>query len=120
MSRNSPQTAVSKDNVAQLKVKWSFNTGATVEDSLLIVGSTDYVIKNNFQVLAFDMDTELNKWKYDPKVESPWGAHGLSYDNGTVVALNANNEEKIWNLVLYRSWEVLLYLLHPLSSGIIM
>lgn len=61
MSRNSAQTVISKDNVAQLQVKWIFNTGATVEDSPLIVGNTGYVINNNFQVLAFDMDTGLNK-----------------------------------------------------------
>ena len=105
MSRHSNQTEIGKDNVNQLEVKWILNTGSTIEDSPLIVGNTGYVQNNKYQVIAFDMDTGLNKWKYDPKTGSS-PAHGIAYDNGviyaptgpngTVVALNADNGKKIW------------------------
>ena len=105
MSRHSNQTEIGKDNVNQLEVKWILNTGSVIEDSPLIVGKTGYVQNNKYQVIAFNMDTGLNKWKYDPKTgHSP--AHGIAYDNGaiyaptgpngTVVALNADNGTKIW------------------------
>jgi alcohol dehydrogenase (cytochrome c) len=106
MSRNSNQTQISKDNVNQLQVKWILNTGSVIEDSPLIIGKTGYVQNNKFKVIAFDMDTGLNKWKYDPKVAYPLMSHGTAYDdgviyaptgpNGTVVALNAENGTKIW------------------------
>lgn len=106
MSRHSNQTEIGKENVNELEVKWILNTGSTVEDSPLIVGKTGYVLNNNFQVIAFDVDSGLNKWKYDPQVESSWPAHGVIYDNGviyaptgpngTVVALNADTGKKIW------------------------
>lgn len=105
MSRHSNQTAIGKDNVNQLEVKWILNTGSTIEDSPLIVGKMGYVQNNKYQVIAFDMGTGLNKWKYDPKTGSS-PSHGITYDkgiiyaptgpNGTVVALNAENGTKIW------------------------
>jgi len=106
MSRHSNQTEIGKDNVNQLQVKWILNTGAIIENSPLIIGKTGYVINNKFQVIAFDMDTGLNKWKYDPHVKNSSMSHGIAYDNGvvyaptgpngTVVALNAENGKKIW------------------------
>jgi len=106
MSRHSNQTEIGKDNVNQLEVKWILNTGAIIEDSPLIIGKTGYVQNNKYQVIAFDMNTGLNKWKYDPNVTSPSAAHGIAYDNGviyaptgpngTVIALNAENGKKMW------------------------
>ena len=106
MSRHSNQTEIGKDNVNQLQVKWILNTGSVIENSPLIIGKTGYVQNNKYQVIAFDMDTGLNKWKYDPKVKSPSPSHGIAYDNGviyaptgpngTVVALNAENGKQIW------------------------
>lgn len=106
MSRNSPQTQIGKDNVDQLEVKWILNTGATIEGSPLIIGDIGYAQNNNFQVIAFDLETGLNKWKYDPKVNSSWPSHGLAYDDGviyaptgpnnTIVALNSEDGKKIW------------------------
>lgn len=106
MSRHSNQTQIGKDNVNQLEVKWILNTGSVIEDSPLIIGKTGYVQNNKYQVIAFDINTGLNKWKYDPKVKSPSQSHGIAYDNeviyaptgpnGTVIALNAKNGRKIW------------------------
>ena len=106
MSRNSPQTEIGKNNVDQLEVKWILNTGAAIENSPLIVGKTGYVQNNKYQVIAFNIDTGLNEWKYDPNVTFPSPSHGITYDNGviyaptgpngTVVALDADNGKKIW------------------------
>ncbi len=80
--------------------------GSTIGDSPLIIGKIGYIQNNKYQVIAFKMNTGLNRWKYDPKVNSPSPSHGIAYDNGviyspiglygTVVALNAENGEKIW------------------------
>ena len=78
MSRHSPQTQIGKDNVNQLQVKWILNTGSTIESSPLIVGKTGYAQNNNHQVIAFDMDTGQNKWKYDPKTKMPSPSHGIT------------------------------------------
>ena len=106
MSRHSNQTQIGKDNVNQLQVKWILNTGSAIENSPLIIGKTGYVQNNKYQIIAFDMNTGLNKWKYDPNVTYPSPSHGIAYDNGiiyaptgpngTVVALNAENGKKIW------------------------
>ncbi len=113
MSRHSPQTDIGKDNVDQLQIKWILNTGYTVEDPPLIVGTTGYIQNNDMQVIAFDLNTGLNVWKYDPHVSTAYQAlyrasssHGVTYENGiiyaptgpnaTIVALNAENGTKIW------------------------
>jgi glucose dehydrogenase len=71
MSRHSPQTLISKNNVNQLQVKWILNTNSSIENSPLIVGKTGYCQNNNYmQVIAFDMDTGLTKWKYSPNFTS--------------------------------------------------
>lgn len=113
MSRHSPQTIIGKDNVNQLQVKWILNTGHTIEDSPLIVGKTGYVHNNALQVIAFDLDTGLTKWKYDPHISTAptkiprFGvSHGMTYENGvvyaptgpngTILAIDAEKGTKIW------------------------
>jgi len=113
MSRNSPQTAISKDNVNQLGIKWILNTGYRLENPPIIIGNTGYIQNNAMQVIAFDIDTGINKWKYDPEVSLANGllprstvSHGLAYEdgriyaptgpNGTILAIDAANGNKIW------------------------
>lgn len=113
MSRHSLQTTISKDNVNQLQVKWILNTGYTIEDSPLIIGRTGYIQNNALQVIAFDIDTGLTKWKYDPHISTAptkiprFGvSHGMNYENGvvyaptgpngTILAIDAEKGTKIW------------------------
>jgi alcohol dehydrogenase (cytochrome c) len=110
MSRHSPQTVIGKENVNQLQVKWILNTNFSLKNPPLIVGKTGYVQTNDvMQVIAFDLDTGLSKWKYSPKLPANASgtiSHGLTYDNGiiyaptgpaaTIVALNAENGSLIW------------------------
>jgi alcohol dehydrogenase (cytochrome c) len=113
-TRSSPQTTIGKDNVKELSPKWILNTGFPIETPPLIVGESGYVENNAMQVIAFDVNTGLNKWVYDPGVADkqtqtiPRGvfSHGITYDkgaifaptgaNGTVVALNATSGKLIW------------------------
>ncbi len=113
MSRNSPQTMIGRDNVNQLQVKWILNTGHTLEDPPLIVGKTGYIQNNAMQVIAFDLDTGLSKWVYDPDVPLVNNllpratiSHGLAHENGiiyaptgpngTILAIDAIKGTKIW------------------------
>lgn len=94
--------------------KWILNTGFPIETPPLIVGDTGYAQNNAMQVIAFDVNTGLNKWTFDPHVADkqtqtiPIGVftHGITYDNGvifaptsangTVVALNATDGKMFW------------------------
>jgi alcohol dehydrogenase (cytochrome c) len=113
-TRHSLQTTINKDNVKNLQVKWIFNTDFPIEVPPLIIGKTGYVQNNAMQVLAFDMNTGLNIWKFDPHVADqqsqaiPRGvySHGITYNdgiifaptgaNGTLVALNATDGKLLW------------------------
>ena len=113
MSRHSPQMIIGKNNVNQLQVKWILNTNNTIENPPLIVGNTGYTQTNAImQVIAFDLNTGLTKWKYTPiipaivKLPRATSSHGMTYENGiiyaptgaagTIVALDANTGKKIW------------------------
>jgi alcohol dehydrogenase (cytochrome c) len=113
-SRSSQQTTIGKDNVSKLQVKWILNSDFPIENSPLIVGDRGYAQDNAMRVIAFDVNTGLNLWKFDPGVadkqsqQLPRGvfSHGITYDkgvifaptgaNGTIVALNATSGELIW------------------------
>jgi alcohol dehydrogenase (cytochrome c) len=113
-TRHSLQTTIDKDNVKNLQVKWIFNTDFPIEVPPLIIGKTGYVQNNAMQVLAFDMNSGLNIWKFDPHVADqqsqtiPRGvySHGITYNdgiifaptgaNGTLVALNATDGKLLW------------------------
>ncbi|MFB3764575.1 MAG: PQQ-binding-like beta-propeller repeat protein [Methanotrichaceae archaeon] len=114
MSRHSPQTVIGKDNVNQLQVKWILNTNFTIENPPLIIGDTGYTQTNAImQVIAFDLNTGLTKWKYTPyiptivKLPRSASSHGMAYENGVIyaptgsaggiVALDATSGKLIWN-----------------------
>jgi len=104
---------INKDNVKDLQVRWILNTGHRLEDPPLIIGKTGYIQNNAMQVIAFDLDTGLTKWKYDPEIplvnnQLPRSttSHGIAYENGiiyaptgpngTILALDAGKGTKIW------------------------
>jgi outer membrane protein assembly factor BamB len=69
------------------------------------------------RVMAFDVNTGLNIWKYDPGAASKQAqifsrgvfTHGITYDNGvifagtganaTIVAINATDGKLIWQSI---------------------
>ncbi|HZA08157.1 MAG TPA: multicopper oxidase domain-containing protein, partial [Nitrososphaeraceae archaeon] len=112
-TRSSKQTIIGKNNVNKLQVKWIFHSNFPIEVPPVIVGDRGYTIDNGMRIMAFDVNTGLNIWKYDPGASRlrvvGQTAHGITYDNGiifagtggnaTVVALNATNGKLLWQSV---------------------
>jgi PQQ-dependent dehydrogenase (methanol/ethanol family) len=115
-TRYSGLNQITKDNVGQLKLAWSFSLGVPrgQEAAPLIVNNTMYVVTpypNN--VFALDATTGDLKWTYKPNT-SPASQgvaccdvvnRGLAYDNGKIflntldnhtIALDANTGKELW------------------------
>ncbi|BAN48782.1 glucose/quinate/shikimate family membrane-bound PQQ-dependent dehydrogenase [Metapseudomonas resinovorans] len=81
---------INKDNIQQLKVAWTFrhgdfpvSTGAGAEDQItpLQIGDTLFTCSAYGKVFALDVDTGEQRWRFDPKAETPsWQrCRGLAY-----------------------------------------
>ncbi len=115
--RYSKLNQITKDNVKDLRVAWTFSTGVLRghEGSPLVVGDTMYVhtpFPNNVYALDLTKDGAI-KWTYEPKQDPnvipvmccDTVNRGLAYANGmvflhqadtTVVALDAKSGEVKW------------------------
>jgi PQQ-dependent dehydrogenase (methanol/ethanol family) len=119
-SRYSPLDQINKDNVANLRVAWTFSTGVLRghEGAPLVIGNMMYVhtpFPNNVYALDLDQDGKI-VWKYEP-VQDPnvipvmccdTVNRGVAYADGmiflhqadtTVVALDAKTGEVKWKAV---------------------
>jgi len=76
--RYSPLSQINRENVASLKVAWTFHTGdisdgkggrkrSGFESTPLMVDSTLYVTTPFNRVIALDPETGAQRWAYDPK-----------------------------------------------------
>jgi quinoprotein glucose dehydrogenase len=74
--RYSPLADIGPQNVAKLKVAWTFHTGlmfdprATLEVTPLKIGDSVYLCDGMNRIFALDPDTGRLKWKFDPKADS--------------------------------------------------
>jgi quinoprotein glucose dehydrogenase len=85
-SRYSPLTEITKANVRQLRVAWTYHTGdvytpaatwggqkvwakTTFEATPLFVDSTLYVVSSFNRIMALDPETGHEKWSFDPKID---------------------------------------------------
>jgi alcohol dehydrogenase (cytochrome c) len=103
-TRWSNQTAIGRDNVGQLEVKWIYQNPAPIENPALIVGNRAYGQDNFGTIFALDLHTGIQQWKVDTGVGGLM--HGMTYDGGiiyagtggnaTIVAVNAENGEVMW------------------------
>src|SRR5207248_2925731 len=71
---------ITRENVKDLKVEWTFDTGVDrgQEAAPLVVGDTMYVV-TPFPNILYALDLSAGgtmKWKYDPKPEP--AAHGVA------------------------------------------
>src|SRR5258708_1069960 len=77
--RYSPLTQINRENVASLKVAWTFHTGdisdgkggrkrSGFESTPLMVDSTLYLTTPFNRVIALDPETGAQRWAYDPKI----------------------------------------------------
>src|SRR5215469_11146128 len=84
--RYSPLTQINRENVAQLKVAWTFHTGdisdgshdrkrSGFECTPILVDGTLYVTTGFNRVIALDPETGKQRWAYDPFVD-PTGDYG--------------------------------------------
>jgi quinoprotein glucose dehydrogenase len=78
--RFSPLTQITRENVAQLKVTWTFHTGdisdgsggrkrTGFETTPILVDGTLYLTTGFNRVIALDPETGKQRWAYDPLVE---------------------------------------------------
>ena len=78
--RYSPLTQINRENVAKLKVAWTFHTGdmsegggdrkrSGFESTPLVVDATLYLTTPFNRVIALDPQTGAQRWAYDPKID---------------------------------------------------
>jgi len=80
-SRFSPLAQITRDNVAQLEVAWSYHTGeaadaarlqpknATLETTPILVDGTLYFCTSFTRVVALDPETGAERWTFDPGID---------------------------------------------------
>ena len=79
-SRYSPLAQINRGNVKNLKVAWTYNTGAAnekgrnagkaaFEATPIFVDGTLYLITPFNRVIALDPETGKERWGYDPKID---------------------------------------------------
>ena len=115
--RYSPLNQISKENVGNLQVAWTFSTGVLRghEGGPLVIGDTMWVhtpFPN--KVFSIDLNDQSINWIYEPKQDAAATVpvmccdtvyRGLAYADGkiflqqadtTLVALDANTGERLW------------------------
>ena len=77
----SPLTQINRQNVAGLRVAWTYDSGEKggLETSPLVVGGTLYAVTPSQKVVALDAATGRLLWKFDAKIASSQPQRGLSY-----------------------------------------
>jgi len=72
---------INRENVKQLQVAWSFDTGESggLQTSPIIVGGVLYAYTPSQKVIALNAATGTLLWKFDPAVHGWQPARGLAY-----------------------------------------
>jgi quinate dehydrogenase (quinone) len=86
-TRFGPFDQITKENVAQLQVAWTFRTGEMAgpgsenQNTPTQIGDAVYVCTPRNQVFALDADTGAQRWKFDPKADAKiWNrCRGVGY-----------------------------------------
>jgi membrane-bound PQQ-dependent dehydrogenase (glucose/quinate/shikimate family) len=76
-TRFSPLELINRNNVADLKLAWSYRTGVVqpgetsgMETTPLMVNGTLYLCTQTNVVIALDPETGAERWRFDPKVDA--------------------------------------------------
>jgi len=76
-TRFAPDQQITKDNVSNLQVAWTFRTGElaqmtayTFQNTPTQIGDTLYVCTPRNKVFALDAETGAQRWMFDPQTES--------------------------------------------------
>jgi quinoprotein glucose dehydrogenase len=89
-SRYSTLAQINRENVKQLQVAWSFDSGETggLQTSPIIVGGVLYAYTPSQKVIALNAATGALLWKFDP------AAQGWQPDRGLAYWSDGNGKEK--------------------------
>ncbi|EDY20196.1 Pyrrolo-quinoline quinone [Chthoniobacter flavus Ellin428] len=89
----SPLQQINRDNVSQLQVAWTYDTGdkGEYQSNNLIVGGVLYTATPTRKVVALDAATGKELWKWDPVSERPGG--NRSRERGLVFWQNESGGE---------------------------
>lgn len=117
-TRHSPLTGISRDNVADLGVAWTYDlaTSRGVESTPIVIDGVMYVTSAWSVVYALDAKTGDELWVYDPDVDRAVGVNAccdvvnrgvavyegklyLGVIDGRVEALDAKTGDVIWSKV---------------------
>lgn len=117
-TRHSPLTGISRDNVADLGVAWTYGlaTSRGVESTPIVIDGVMYVTSAWSVVYALDAKTGDELWVYDPDVDRAVGVNAccdvvnrgvavyegklyLGVIDGRVEALDAKTGDVIWSKV---------------------
>src|SRR3954471_23790183 len=107
--RYSPLAQVTRDNVAQLQVAWTYDSGdafkgSEMQSNPIVADGVLYATTPTLKVVAVDAATGRELWKFDPSNGTPSGARFRH--RGVVV-----HGDRVF--VTYRNW---LYALHAASG----
>ncbi len=102
--RYSPLTQINRDNVKQLKLAWTYDTGETagLQTHPLIVGRVLYGYTPSQKVFALDAATGKKLWEFDSGIKSTQPDRGLAYWAGGNGA--GGNEKRLFADTLYAIW----------------
>jgi quinoprotein glucose dehydrogenase len=98
--RYSPLNQINPENVANLEVAWTYETGqtrsskdtpeTTYEDTPLVIDDTMYICTPFSTVIALVPETGKEKWRFDPQLKQPpqrttqhMTCRGISYFDGS-------------------------------------
>jgi quinoprotein glucose dehydrogenase len=84
--RHSPLTQISRENVKQLQVAWTYHTGdaqpgrrSTIECTPVVVDGVMYITTVKSKVVALDAATGQAKWTFDPySASAGWTANAMN------------------------------------------
>jgi quinoprotein glucose dehydrogenase len=100
--RYSPLTQINRNNVRDLKVVWTYNTGETsggIQTQPLIIDRRMFVYSATQQVAALDAVTGKVLWNFDSGLKSGLPARGFSYwTDGRQKVLFAGVLYNLWAL----------------------
>ncbi len=102
-TRYSPLTQINRENVANLKVAWTFHTGdisdgsqgrrrSGFESTPILVDDTLYVTTPFNRVIALDPETGKQRWAYDPKIDQTWKSGDGLINRGVATWLDPKQE----------------------------
>jgi quinoprotein glucose dehydrogenase len=110
-TRYSPAKQINRDNVARLKVAWTYRTGALdqVEDDLkehaafeatpILVDARLYLSTPFDHVIALEPETGKKIWEYDPKLDA---SHGFSESTSRGVSAWKDSAAKVGHVCRLR------------------